>query len=85
MSERNETASGPPQPPDNAWNQAVPALLAAAVVGLGGLFIQVAKLDQSLTTVVSDISELKNDSKERLTDLERRVRTLERSTGHYSQ
>jgi hypothetical protein len=77
MSDYNEMAPRPPEPPSNAWNQAVPALLAAAVVGLGGLFIQVAKLDQSLTTVVSDISELKNDSKERLTDLESRVRNLE--------
>lgn len=74
----NYEAAPPPQEPSNSpWNQAVPALLVAAVVGLGGLFIQVAKLDQSLSTVVNDISELKNDSKERLTDLEHRVRTLE--------
>lgn len=85
MSEHFEVAAAPPEPPNNAWNQAVPALLAAAVVGLGGLFIQVAKLDQSLTTVVSDISELKNDSKERLTDLERRVRTLEMGEARYTK
>ncbi len=34
-------------------NQAVPALLATAVIGLGGLFIQVAKLDQSVSTVAA--------------------------------
>lgn len=85
MSEHFEISAAPPEPPNNAWNQAVPALLAAAVVGLGGLFIQVAKLDQSLTTVVSDISELKNDSKERLTDLERRVRTLEMGEARYTK
>lgn len=85
MSEHYEMAPPHPEPPNNAWNQAVPALLVAAVVGLGGLFIQVAKLDQSLSTVVSDISELKNDSKERLTDLERRVRTLEMGDAGYSK
>lgn len=63
---------------DNAWNQAVPALLSCACVGLAGLFVQVAKLDASMNTVVQDIQELKNDSKERLNDLEVRVRNLER-------
>jgi len=61
----------------NLFNQAVPALLTAAVIGLGGLFMQVAKLDQSVSTVAADIQELKNDSKERLSDLENRVRQIE--------
>lgn len=65
----------------NAFSQAVPALLAAAVLGLGGLFIQVAKLDQSVSTVAQDIQELKNDSKERLADLEGRVRQIEMTIG----
>ena len=65
----------------NAFSQAVPALLAAAVLGLGGLFIQVAKLDQSVSTVAQDIQELKNDSKERLSDLEGRVRQIEMTIG----
>jgi len=65
----------------NAFSQAVPALLAAAVLGLGGLFIQVAKLDQSVSTVAQDIQELKNDSKERLADLEDRVRQIEMTIG----
>jgi hypothetical protein len=55
----------------------IPPLLVSAVVGFGGLWIQVTKIDQSLTALQSDITELKNDSRERLTDLERRVRTLE--------
>jgi hypothetical protein len=62
-------------------NQAVPALLATAVIGLGGLFIQVAKLDQSVNTVAADIQELKVDSKERLSDIETRVRMLEMTIG----
>ena len=70
-------------PPTNPWNQAVPALLTAAVVGLGGLFIQVAKLDQSVSTVAQDIQELKNDSKERLSDLETRVRRIELTVGRH--
>jgi hypothetical protein len=69
------------KPPDNPFNQAVPALLTAAVVGLGGLFMQVAKLDQSVGTVAADIQELKNDSKERLSDLETRVRQIEMTVG----
>ena len=57
--------------------QTVPALLVAAVLGLGGLFLQVTKIDQALETLQSDITELKTDSKERLADLENRVRKLE--------
>lgn len=69
-------APDPTQVP--SWmTQAVPALLVAAVVGLAGLFVQVARIDEGLQTVASDISELKNDSRERLTGLENRVRQLE--------
>ena len=60
----------------------IPALLTAAVVGLAGLFMQVAKLDQSVNTVAADIQELKNDSKERLSDLEARVRQIEMRVGY---
>jgi hypothetical protein len=59
----------------------VPALLTAAVLGLAGIFMQVAKLDQSVSTVAADIQELKNDSKERLSDLEGRVRYIEMAIG----
>ena len=69
------------KPPDSPFNQMIPALLTAAVVGLAGLFMQVAKLDQSVSTVAADIQELKNDSKERLSDLEGRVRYIEMSIG----
>ncbi len=82
--DHSEEVYAAPEPP-NLFNQAVPALLAAAVVGLGGLFIQVAKLDQSVNTVASDIQELKNDSKERLSDLEDRVRQIEMSIGRTKQ
>ena len=68
--------------PESPFNQMIPALLTAAVVGLAGLFMQVAKLDQSVSTVAADIQELKNDSKERLTDLETRVRQIEMRIGH---
>ena len=57
--------------------QTVPPLLVAAVIGFGGLWIQVTKIDQALTTLQSDITDLKSDSRERLTDLERRIRVLE--------
>lgn len=57
--------------------QAVPALLVTAVLGLCGLFLQVAKIEAGLMRVSDDVRELKNDSKERLSDIERRVRALE--------
>ena len=79
--EHHEEAFIAAKPPDNPFNQAVPALLTAAVVGLGGLFMQVAKLDQSVNTVAADIQELKNDSKERLSELETRVRQIEMTIG----
>jgi hypothetical protein len=81
MEHHEEIHAAAPQPP-NLINQAVPALLATAVIGLGGLFIQVAKLDQSVSTVAADIQELKNDSKERLSDLETRVRQIEMRVGY---
>lgn len=54
------------KPPDNPFNQVVPALLTAAVVGLAGLFMQVAKLDQSVSTVAADIQELKTTQRSAL-------------------
>lgn len=57
--------------------QAVPALLVTAVLGLCGLFLQVTKIEAGLMRVSDDVRELKNDSKERLSDIERRVRSLE--------
>jgi hypothetical protein len=79
--DQHEEALITAKPPENPFNQIVPALLTAAVVGLAGLFMQVAKLDQSVSTVAADIQELKNDSKERLTDLETRVRHIEMTVG----
>lgn len=81
--ERFEEINAPAPEPPSLFNQAVPALLAAAVIGLAGLFVQVAKLDQSVSTVAADIQELKNDSKERLSDIEIRVRTLEMNVGRH--
>jgi hypothetical protein len=83
--DRNEEIQAVAPTPPNPFNQAVPALLATAVIGLGGLFIQVAKLDQSVNTVASDIQELKNDSKERLSDLETRVRQIEMTVGRHNK
>lgn len=84
MDHNDEVFNAAPEHP-NPFNQAVPALLTAAVIGLGGLFMQVAKLDQSVSTVAADIQELKNDSKERLADLENRVRQIEMTVGRYSK
>jgi hypothetical protein len=79
--DRHDEAASPPDSP-SSFTQIVPALLTAAVVGLAGLFMQVAKLEQLVNTVVSDIQELKNDSKERLNDLEHRVRQIEVKVTH---
>lgn len=76
VSDEDYTASAPVAEP--TWfAQAVPALLVAAVVGLCGLFLQVTKIETGLATVLDDVRELKNDSKERLNDIDRRVRALE--------
>jgi hypothetical protein len=83
--EHHEEALITAKPPESPFTQMVPALLTAAVVGLAGLFMQVAKLDQSVNTVAADIQELKNDSKERLSDLEGRVRSLELMVGRHRQ
>jgi len=80
--EHHEEAQITAKPPESPFTQMVPALLTAAVVGLAGLFMQVAKLDQSVNTVAADIQELKNDSKERLSDLETRVRQIEMRVGY---
>ena len=56
---------------------AVPGLLVAAVLGIGGLFMQVTRIDQAMAAVRDDIADLKNDAKERLSGLEERVRVLE--------
>jgi len=80
--EHHEEAPITAKPPESPFNQIIPALLTAAVVGLAGLFMQVAKLDQSVNTVAADIQELKNDSKERLSDLETRVRQIEMRVGY---
>ena len=74
--DRHDEAAGSSDTPAS-FVRTVPALLTTAVVGLAGLFIQVAKLEQLVNTVVSDIQELKSDSKERLNDLEDRVRQIE--------
>ena len=83
--EQHEEALITAKPPESPFNQMIPALLTAAVVGLAGLFMQVAKLDQSVNTVAADIQELKNDSKERLSDIETRVRNLEMTVGRHRQ
>lgn len=46
-------------------------------MGLAGLFLQVTKLEAGVATVLEDVRELKNDSKERLSDMERRLRSVE--------
>ena len=79
--EHHEEALITAKQPESPFTQIVPGLLTAAVLGLAGLFIQVAKLDQSVSTVAADIQELKNDSKERLSDLEGRVRQIEMTIG----
>lgn len=71
----------PEQPPEQvnptpAWLvSAVPGLLVAAVLGIGGLFMQVTRIDQAMAAVRDDIADLKNDAKERLSGLEKHAPT----------
>jgi hypothetical protein len=67
-----------PQHKTDDWLIAViPALLVTAVIGIGGLFVQVSRIDAGLTAIADDLKELKIETKSRLTDLEKRVRVLE--------
>lgn len=79
MSDYEEAVSTlPPSPPGGGQlSQIIPALLIAAVLGVAGLFMQVAKLDQSMNTVMQDVQEMKGDQKERVSKLEDRVRQIE--------
>jgi hypothetical protein len=78
MSDCEEAVSALPPPPSGGQlSQIIPALLIAAVLGVAGLFMQVAKLDQSMNTVMQDVQEMKNDQKERVSKLEDRVRQIE--------
>lgn len=73
MTDQQEQAN-----PTPAWlASAVPGLLVAAVLGIGGLFMQVTRIDQAMAAVREDIGDLENDAKERLNGLEERVRVLE--------
>lgn len=76
MVDEEITASAPLEQ-GNWVSQAIPALLVAAVLGLAGLFLQVTKLEAGVSAVLEDVRELKNDSKERLNDMDRRLRTVE--------
>jgi len=58
-------------------SQITTGLLLASVVSLAGLFLQVARLDQRVGTLMDGVAEMKTDSKERLKVLEDRVRQIE--------
>ena len=78
MSDCEEVVSTPTHPPGGSQlSQITPALLIAAVLGVAGLFMPVAKLDQSMNTVMQDVQEMKGDQKERVSKLEDRVRQIE--------
>ena len=67
-----------PAPTPPPWlTQTVAPLLVTAVISLCALFLQVTKIETGLTKVLDDMQELKNDNKERLADIDRRVRALE--------
>ena len=75
MSPEPLPAPAPTPPP---WlTQTVAPLLVTAVISLCALFLQVTKIETGLTKVLDDMQELKNDNKERLADIDRRVRALE--------
>lgn len=69
----------PVEPPAiPAWlSVTVAPLLVTAVISLCALFLQVTRVETGLAKVLEDMHELKVDSKERLGDIDRRVRVLE--------
>lgn len=64
-----------------AFAASLPAAIAAGLFAIGALLvniqIQQASTAAGVQQLVKSIEELKTDSKQRLDDLERRVRTLE--------
>lgn len=74
MTDPNQTVGG-------LLTAALPSALAVGIVGIGALLvniqIQQAATQAGVQQLVKSIEELKTDSKQRLDDLERRVRTLE--------
>lgn len=74
MVEPDQTVSG-------LLQAALPSALAVGIVGIGALLvniqIQQAATQAAVQQLVKSVEELKTDSKQRLDDLERRVRTLE--------
>jgi len=78
VSDCEETVSSLPSPPGGSTlSQVAAGLLIAACLGFAGLFLQVSKLDQSMTTLMQDVQEMKGDQKERVSKLEDRVRQIE--------
>lgn len=74
MAEENQSLSG-------LLSAALPSAIAASLFAIGALLvniqIQQAATQAAVQQLVKSVEELKNDSKQRLDDLERRVRTLE--------
>jgi hypothetical protein len=74
MAEPDQTVGG-------LLQAAIPSALAVGIVGIGALLVNI-QIQQTATgaavqQLVKSVEELKTDSKQRLDDLERRVRTLE--------
>lgn len=74
MTDPNQTVGG-------VLQAALPSALAVGIVGIGALLvniqIQQAATGAAVQQLVKSVEEIKNDSKQRLDDLERRVRSLE--------
>lgn len=74
-------ADDPNQSLSGLLSAALPSAIAAGLFAIGALLvniqIQQAATQAAVQQLVKSVEELKNDSKQRLDDLERRVRTLE--------
>jgi hypothetical protein len=70
-----------PQSVGGVFSASLPTVLATGMVAIGGLLIsmqiQSARIEATVVQMAKSIEELKNDARNELADLDKRVRALE--------
>jgi hypothetical protein len=75
------TMAEEPQSVGGVFSASLPTVLATGMVAIGGLLIsmqiQSARIEATVVQMAKSIEELKNDARNELADLDKRVRALE--------
>jgi len=70
-----------PQSVGGVFSASLPTVLATGMIAIGGLLIsmqiQSARIEATVVQMAKSIEELKNDARNELADLDKRVRALE--------